>query len=264
MERIVTNPYVTEILETPDDPLGGASGDKRRFTVEFIGKCANDNFPFTVVNEVVATHLGIMLGLNVPTCLTQTMGGNTFALIQRVNRDSRMQEPPPASSKALAEYVQAHPDEVHGAIVYDLFIANNDRAFGPQRRNLLLDDTGKLLLYDQGNACFYRPRANVGIKAGVERLDAVEKELPALFDMDRKGNYYRECLTDWNLVEKWCSLVGQLPDFAIRSAVSRVPASAPSPTKAELARLTEFLIRRKGYLLEHIQRWKACFPGLPS
>ncbi|MBI3823921.1 MAG: hypothetical protein HY289_14730 [Planctomycetes bacterium] len=260
----MATPYVTEILETPDDPLGGASGDKRRFAVEFIGKCANEKFPYTVVNEVVGTHLGIMLGLNVPTCLTQTIGENTFALIQRVNRDPRMQDPPPASSKALAEYVQAHPDEVHGAIVFDLFIANNDRAFGPQRRNLLIDESGKLLLYDQGNACFYRHRADAGITPGIEHLEAVEKELSALFDMDHKGNYYRQCLTDWNLVEKWCNLVGQLPDFVIQSAVLRAPVSAACPTKPELDRLTEFLVKRKRYLLEHIRRWKTCFTGLPS
>src|SRR5215469_12768003 len=152
------DPYIQELIEQPADPLGGASGDKRRFRVDFIGKTSNVDFPYTVANEVVASHLGIALGLNLPTVLTHTIGGVTLALIQIVGRDPQIQQPPPATSQVLAEYVRAHPDEVHGAIVFDLFVANNDRAFGPERRNLLLDRHGRLLLYDQGNACFYRPR----------------------------------------------------------------------------------------------------------
>ena len=102
------------------------------------------------------------------------------------------------------------------------------------------------------------------MKAGTARLEAVEKDLPALFDMDHKGNFCRQCLTDWKLVEKWCNLVEQLPDFVIQSAVLRTPASDVCPTKAELDRLTVFLVERKRYLMEHIQRWKTYFTGLPA
>ena len=66
------NPYITELSEQPTDPLGGASGEKRPFRVEFIGKTGNADFPDTVANEVVASHLGIALGLNLPTVLTHT------------------------------------------------------------------------------------------------------------------------------------------------------------------------------------------------
>ena len=122
----------------------------------------------------------------------------------------------------LAEYVD-DPDEVHAAIVFDLFVANNDRAFGPERRNLLLDSGGRLMLYDQGNACFYRPRPSAGILAGISRLDAVEADLDAMFDMAHKGNRYWEFLTDWSLVRDWCSRIEQLPDFLIKSIVDNVP-----------------------------------------
>ena len=260
----MANPHISEILETPTDPVGGASGDKRRFSVEFLGKCGNPDFPYTVANEVVASQLGIFLGLNVPTCLAHSIQNKTYVLIQLVNRDPRMQDPPPVTSKALAEYVESHSDEVHGAIVFDLFIANNDRAFGPQRRNLLIDDAGRLLLYDQGNACFYRQRPTAGIVAGVDRLTAVERDLSALFDMDHKGNYYRQLLTDWVLVEKWSERIRAVPNFAIESAVARVPRTADCPSTEETERLTDFLVERKDYLLDHIRQWKACFPGLPS
>ncbi len=258
------NPFITELIEQPTDPLGGASGEKRRFRVEFIGKTGNADFPYTVANEVVASHLGIALGLNLPTVLTHTIEGVTLALIQMVGRDPQMQQPPPATSKALAEYVRANPREVHGSIVFDLFVANNDRAFGPERRNLMIDSSGKLLLYDQGNACFYRPRHSAGIAAGIPRLDAVETELPRLFDMDHKGNHYREFLTDWNLVEQWCQRIAALPDFLIESVVNRIPIEVNPPSVDERQRLCEFLIRRKAYLFEHIVRWRTNFPGLPA
>ena len=172
----MSNPYVQEMIELPGDPLGGASGQKRRFQVEYLGKTNNADFPFTVANEVVATQLGIVLGLNLPNVLTQEVGGETCVLIQMVDRDPALQQPPPATSRKLADHVRNHPDEVHGAVVFDLFVANNDRAFGPERRNLLLDRSGRLLLYDQGNACFYRCRPAANIQAGIPRLDAVEKD----------------------------------------------------------------------------------------
>jgi hypothetical protein len=258
------NPFITELIEQPGDPLGGTSEEKRRFRVEFIGKRGNADFPYTVANEVVASHLGIALGLNLPTVLTHTMDGVTLALIQMVGRDRQTQQPPPATSRALAEYVSAHPWEVHGAIVFDLFVANNDRAFGPERRNLMLDSSGKLLLYDQGNSCFYRPRPAARIVAGIPRLDAVEAELPELFDMDHKGNQYRQFLTDWSLVDEWCERIAALPDFLIESVINRVPIVANPPSEQERQRLCEFLIKRKAHLREHIVRWRTYFPGLPA
>lgn len=165
----MSNEFINEVTESPRDPIGGASGDKREFTVRFLGKTNNKDYPFTVANEVVASHIGRALGLNVPTVLTHTIAGQDCALIQLVGRDPQMQQPPRETALALQKYVQTHADEVHGAIVFDLYLANNDRAFGPERRNLLLDADGELLLYDNGNCCFYRNRPQTKIKAGISR-----------------------------------------------------------------------------------------------
>lgn len=253
-----------QLKEGPSDPLGGASGEKRIFHAQFIGKTNNPDFPYTVANEVVAAFLGQALGLNLPTVLTYQMKGEVFALIQMIGNDPTMQQGPPATAKALQRHLQNHSWEVHGAIIFDLFIANNDRAIGPQRRNLKLDPTGRLLLYDQGNACFYRPRPIVGIVAGIPRLDAVEKDLTALFDMDHKENHYREFLTDWKLTEEWCQRIGTLPEYLIEAAVERIPGNAAVPAKAERDRLKGFLSKRRQYLFDHILKWQDRFPGLPS
>ncbi|RJP30961.1 MAG: hypothetical protein C4547_16180 [Phycisphaerales bacterium] len=254
---------IRQIKELPGDPIGGASGGKTFFDVRFLGKTSSPEFPYTVANEVVATQIGMSLGLNLPTVITHTVGGTTVALIQWMDRDPSMQEPPLATAAALRDYVADHPDEVHGARIFDLFIANNDRAFGPMRRNLLLGDDGRLLLYDHGDACLYRPRPDANIRAGIPRLDAVESELPAMFDMDHKGNHYREFLTDWKLVDRWCERIRLLPEYLIRAAVARIPESSPQPDADERQRLVKFLIARRGYLLEHRVRWQVCFPGLP-
>ncbi len=255
---------VVEVKEEPGDPLGGGSGEKRHFTVEYIGKTNNPDFPFTIANEVVATQVGLALGLNLPTVITATVGNEPIVLIQSLDRDLGMQAPPPPTAAKLKTYVDEHPDEVHGAIVFDLYVANNDRAFGPQRRNVMLNDQGKLVLIDQGNACFYRPRPIVGILAGIPRLDAVEKSLPAMFDMDHKGNHYRGFLTNWQYVENWCERIRALPEFLIAAAVGRIPVNLERPSDAERQRLIEFLLSRRGRLFDQIVQNRSYFPGLPK
>jgi hypothetical protein len=255
--------HIREVIEPPSDPLGGASGEKRRFYIEFVGKSDNPEFPYTVANELVASHLGAALGINVPYVLPHALGEELFVLIQMVDRSPAIQGPPPATAKELGHYIETHPDEVHGAIVFDLYIANNDRAFGPERRNLLLDSEGRLLLYDNGNSCFYRHRRSAAIAAGIPRLAAVEASLPAMFDMDHKVNRYREFLKEWGLVEKWCSRIEQLPDFVIESAVDRIPHVPSQLNPEERDALKSFLLRRKSYLFDHICRWSDLFAGLP-
>ncbi len=254
--------YIRQIREQPSDPLGGASGEKSYFTVDFLGKRNNPDFPFTIANEVVATQIGLALGLNLPTVITHHAGGETVALIQMIGRASSMQRPPPATAEALRDYVEKHPRKVHGAIVFDLYVANNDRAFGPMRRNLMLDERGSLLLYDQGNACFYRPRPNASIEPGVPRLDAVEADLTAMFDMDHKENHYREFLTDPAMVRQWCDRVETLPDYLVEAAVDRIPAELARPTKQERERLKEFLLARRRRLFDDIMGKRDFFPGL--
>lgn len=98
--------------------------------------------------------------------------------------------------------------------------------------------------------------------AGVARLDAVERDLTELFDMDHKGNHYWEFLTDWDLVQKWCDRIRQLPDFMLEAAVARIPKALPHPDESERRRLADFLLARRSYLFEHIEKWTSHFRGL--
>ena len=239
------------IQELPADEYGGASGDKRKFQLEFLGKAPSQRFPYTVANEVVSSHIGNVLGFNIPVVLPYRVGGEPLAMVLWMKPAARRQEGPPLTSRALKEFVESHDDEIHGAIVLDLYLGNTDRSFGPERRNIAIDETGRLLLFDFGNALFYRQREHVGIEAGVSRLDALEQDLRNMFDKPEKNpqNYYFQLLHNWELVEKWCQRIGQLPDYVIESAVQRIPADIEPPNNAERLRLVEFLKHRRNHLL---------------
>ena len=172
----------------------------------------------------------------------------------------------PITSIELSRFVDTHSAEIHGAIVLDLFLANSDRSFGPQRRNIAVDERGELLLFDFGNSLFYRNRLHVGIHAGVERLDAVEASLPAMFDKEERDNddVYFQLLKDWNQVEQWCARIRELPDFVINVAVDRLPREFDPPSEDERQRLKSFLKKRKSYLLDHIRLNPGLFPNLQT
>jgi hypothetical protein len=255
------------IKELPPDNLGGSSGEKRKFLVEFIGKTPTDRFPYTVANEAVSSYLGNVLGFQIPAVIPHRIDGHCVALVLWMSPAARKQEGPPLTSRALQEYLadEKTEDELHGAIVLDLFLANSDRSFGPERRNIAVDDvTRRLILFDFGNALFYRHRTHIGIEAGVPRLQAVARDLKSMFDKQEKdqNNYYFQLLKNWDLVRKWCQRIAQIPDFILENAIRRIPSDIEPPTHEERHQLFEFLAARRHYLLSHIQESVDLFPGL--
>lgn len=230
------------IEELPADELGSASGKKRKFRLEFVGKAPNERFPYTVANEVVSSYLGMVLGFNIPVVIPHRIEGEPLAMILWMLPAARQQQGPPMTSRVLKEFLASHADDIHGAIILDLFLANTDRSFGPERRNISVDEQGRLLLFDFGNALYYRHREHEGIVAGIPRLEAVEQDFRRMFDKKEKNpeNYYFQLLSDWSLIEKWCTRVQQLPDFVLEAAAERIPADIGPPTVDERQRLVEF------------------------
>jgi hypothetical protein len=248
------------IRENPVDELGGASGSAATFTVQFIGKTTTQNYPYTVANEVVATAVGMALGLPVAAGIVDEVGGQPYFFSQRLRKHGELQVGPPDFVRKLDSFVADNQSIVHGAIVFDLFIANNDRSFPVH--NVGLDDDGRLFLYDHGNSCFYRHREAEGIVAGVDRLLAVEASLDAMFDMDHKGNRYWELLTDLKMVDFWLDRIKQVPDFMLDAFVDLIPAAVNPPDQEERQALAAFLKRRRHYLRDQILADKKHFPKL--
>jgi hypothetical protein len=188
--------------------------------LEFIGKAPTERFPYTVANEVVSNYIATVMGFQIPAVIPHRIEGDPLALILWMSPATRQQDGPPITSKALAEYLanEEHRDEIHGAIILDLFLGNTDRSFGPGRRNIAVDEvTGRLILFDFGNALFYQHRERVGIQAGIPRSQAVASDLRNMFDKQEHDpqSYYFQLLRDWSLVEKWCGRISELPGFVL-------------------------------------------------
>ncbi|MCB9931812.1 MAG: hypothetical protein H6841_00150 [Planctomycetes bacterium] len=250
------------IKESPTDELGGATGTAAEFTIQFVGKVSKPDYPYTVANECIAAALGAALGLPVAPGITDEVNGSSYFFSQKIRKHGSSQVGPPASTRELEAFVGANSLLVHGAIVFDLYIANNDRALAPERRNLGLDDDGRLFLYDHGNCCFYRHRRTSGIVAGVGRLDSLETSLDAMFDMDHKGNRYWELLTDVKSMDHWIDRIKQIPDFMIDAFVELIPPRVSPPTRLERDALAKFLKKRRYYLRDQILADKQHFPKL--
>ena len=80
------------IEELPGDEFGGGSGEKRKFRLEFIGKTPNGRWPYTVANEVVSSHLGRILGFNIPLVIPHRLGGEPLAMVLWMRPASRDQQ----------------------------------------------------------------------------------------------------------------------------------------------------------------------------
>lgn len=261
---LVTHADLYEMRELLADDYGGKSGSKRTFSIKFLGKTPNKSFPYTVANEVVSSFIATTLGFNVPVVLPHVVDSQPLALILWMEPASRDQTGPPMTTKEYAAFVDDHSDIIHGSIVLDLYLGNTDREIGPSRRNISFDAHQSMILFDFGNALFYRNRDHREIRAGIERLDAVEKDMAAMFDKTREnpGSLYFQFLNDRSLVDKWCERIKQIPDYVIERAVERIPQHITPPDQNERLRLIDFLKKRRDYLKSHIVSNPELFPGL--
>ncbi len=251
-----------ELIEAPSDELGGKSGPKAIFTARFIGKWDEPQRPYTVANETIAAAIGTALGLPIAPGITDEIGGKPYFLSQELHKPGDKQVGPEGGAPAVEKLLSNNQLLVHGAIIFDLYIANNDRGFLPDRRNIAVDADGRLFLYDHGNCCFYRNRDSEGIVAGVSRLEAVEASLDAMFDMGSKPNMYWELLTDIKMADFWLNRLEMIPDFMLDAFVSMIPSAVDPPNEHERKALAEFLKKRRHYLREHILADKKHFPML--
>ena len=86
------------ITELPADELDGASGAKRKFQFEFIGKAPNSRFPYTVANEVVSNFIATVLGFEVPPIVPTVLAGDAIAMVLWFKHAAARQEGPPLTS----------------------------------------------------------------------------------------------------------------------------------------------------------------------
>lgn len=249
----MTGKGIDHIIELPEDPLGGAVGAKL-FRVLFAGKTSNDRFPYVVFNEKVAGEIGRMLGLHCPEVLIEPFDNRQYFFSHWQETTQQGTILPGGSSKQLAEFFEKNQDYIHGMIIFDLYVGNNDR----RRGNVLLRSDDRLALIDQGNALLYYNRKSKAVPHGIERLTRLKKDLKIMFD---KPHHYLKALTDMNMVLSWIEKIKQIPEYFIVSMIGNLP-EIEDIDKDTRERTIEFLLERREYLLDHIINNKGLFPNL--
>jgi hypothetical protein len=249
----MTSNTVDHIIELPEDPLGGTAGAKM-FRVLFAGKTSSDKFPYIVFNEKVAGEIGRVLGLHCPEVLMEPFDDRWYFFSHWQETTTQGTILPPGTSKEIADFFEENPEYIHGMIIFDLYVGNNDR----RRDNIILRRDRKLALIDQGNALLYYRASNGNASFGLERLKKLRSDMRAMFD---KPYRFLKALTDMTLVEIWTEKIRQIPDYFLESVIQNLP-EMEYIDKAIKENTTEFLLNRRGYLLDHIIGNRVLFPNL--
>jgi hypothetical protein len=237
-------------VELPSDELGGASG-ARLFHVLAVGKTNTSTYPYAVANEKIATEIGRAIGLRIPEVLLNRLTGEWYAFSTFIERTESGEGIPEGTARQIQQYYDANPAELHGMVCFDLFVGNNDR----KTDNLILGADAVVRLIDHANALFYRRTDTV--RAGIERLQSIEKDLSAMFD---RKHWFLSALTSWEYVDEWCDRIASLPTYFFESIIDNLPSEVLS--SSERAAVMQFLERRKGVLGQVIRDNLSFFPGL--
>ena len=237
-------------MELPSDELGGASG-ARFFHVLAVGKANSSEYPYTVANEKIASEIGRALGLRVPEVLLYRLFGKWVAFSCFIEQTESGETPPSGSALQIQSYYQTHPEELHGMVLFDIFIGNNDR----KTDNLVLGEDGIVRLIDHANSLFYRPTSSS--KAGVARLEAIQNDLSAMFD---KRHWFLDALESWEIIDEWCRRIEALPEYFIHSTINNLPVSVLSDVERRSA--IEFLTARRHLMRGIIEDNLSLFPTL--
>jgi serine/threonine protein kinase len=164
---------------------------------------------YEMFNEAVSVSLGHMCGLPVLEQFFFLHGTNIYSVTQYISQHGH----PPLKADNLRKMLYANPSMSHGMVMFDLWIANNDRKpdniqFGP--------NADSIYLIDFGNALLYRAETK-----GVKRLEEMEKYPEKLYTEPGKPYAYTKLLYDPGEVDFWCDRFLSIPEWMIRNAVER-------------------------------------------
>ena len=212
---------IEDIMQIDGDPLGGSS-DVHHFNIHFIGKTYSERKPFEIFNEKVASEIARILGLYSPEVVIGDIGNKPyfFSRFYRVS-DDKGQTLPDASSIELKQFMDENSEYIHGMIIFDLFVANNDR----RQANMKLDvNNNKLVLIDHGNSLLYysRSKSHPDLPFGIERLNAVQEDMKIIFEDDRTSKFL-DFLNNKKFVEKWCEKIKLIPDYFFKNIIKLLP-----------------------------------------
>jgi hypothetical protein len=195
----------------------------------------NDQYQFTIANEVIAARVGQALGLPVPTgVVAEDTTGKLYYLSLDVSKTGHTL--PPAHPP---DVIAAEPFLAAGSVVFDFLIANEDRHAG----NLSLDAAfapPRLSLFDHGHSLL-----GSGGTEGKARLDALKAAPGCLAAHGGNRQALIDSLTDAAVVLDWVDRVESLPDYVFLDACKAVTVPGLNVDPALATVLATWLCARK-------------------
>lgn len=246
---------IEQIIELPNDDLAGETGVKH-YHIHFAGKTDTSKFRYLIFNEKVAGEIGRVMGLPCPEVLVEPFNGRYYFFSHWKEISQSGMELPPKTARERQNAITNHLDIVHGMLVFDLYIANNDRRMD----NLICRSDGTFSMIDHGNALHYYVRSSRPTPHGVKRLDEVRHDIRNMFEEDRI-HHFMYLLPSGNDFDKWIERVRAVPDHFIEAIVIGCP-DTEYLKNIEKQRTIEFLIERKTYLADHIEKHRDYLLGM--
>ncbi len=232
------------VVDTWGDKLGGGTAaDPQYCTLEGIAKLnstadAGDQAPYAVTNEFICGRLALIIGLPVPPGVIVTADDDKLAYVS-LRFGPKGELPPPAN---IPHLVEDHPSIAAGVVAFDCWIGNQDR----HDRNIA---------YQRGSAehsvtVFDHSHALLGHQRG-KAAELLRQQIGSPLIA---GSVAPAITSSAGFVD-WANRINTVSDGLIRElcrAVVHPDGIAPEERDAA----EEFLIQRKGRILEMIQASK--------
>ena len=198
---------------------------------------------YELFNEAVAIELARISGLPVLDQFFFLQGSDLYSITPRISNEGS----PPMTSFRLKKALSQNKRLTHGMILFDLWIANNDRrAANIQHAR----KSGEFYLIDFGNALLYRSH-----KKGLPRLEEMEQHPENLYNEKDKPYEYTDLLQEPDEVDLWCDRFSSIPEWIIENAVEKgdqvfqLAGTVVEPSPGALkSKVFDFLIKRKNIL----------------
>jgi hypothetical protein len=220
------------------------------------GEGADDDSPYLMANEWIASSIGWLLRVPVPPFALMRHPGHKGMFVS-LHVDPRKLVPPPDTKPD--ELVKRHPDVSTGIVLFDILIANIDRHEG----NLLVDDPDAPTQVD----VIDHDRSIFGHFPGEadQRLRRLQGKLAVTGTPDCGTGALRHCLIDHltnkDLFEKWLRRIETIPDTFIDDICDETMGVGVTRELVELAKA--FLIERKRGIRELVFAKRAEFRSIP-
>lgn len=198
---------------------------------------------YELFNEAVAIELARLCGLPVLDQFFYMHDNDLYSVTPRIGNHKI----PPPPENQLLEILSANPELSHGMVLFDLWVANNDRRpaniqYGREAESIYLIDFGNALLYRAQNK-------------GMARLDDLEQHPENQYMEPGKKYGYTELLIDPVCVDRWHERFLSIPEWMIENVVSRgnelilmgLSVVEPSPGAIK-DRVYSFLMKRRELL----------------